>query len=138
MSVTAPPRRIAPQQTLLGRALLANAAFSATTGIVLVLGATTLDDVLAVDALVLGGLGVGLLVYAVDLAVLARSARWVRRGGMMAIIADLAWVAGAMTLVAFTSVLSPQGTAALAAVTAVVAALAALQMAGLRRFGRRA
>ena len=121
-------------KTLLSRAMSENALFSGIAGLVLIVGtAFGLDDWLGLNAWLLAALGVGLVVYAADLLWLARSPRWLVRGGMMAVVADVTWVLAAAALIAFTAVLSEQGEIALAIVSLVVAGFAAAQWVGLRR-----
>ncbi len=122
---------------MLATVMLENAAFSAVSGAVLVAGATGLDSWLGVHAGVLVAVGAGLMVYAVQLFVWYRSPRGLRRGGRMAVAADVAWVLGAVALIAFTDTLTAAGELALAAVSVVVAGFAAAQSAGLSRLSQR-
>jgi hypothetical protein len=116
---------------LLSKAMIDNALFSGVTGLVLVIGARWLDGWLGLDAWLL--VGVGLLVYAADLAWLSRSERWLIPGGRLAVIADIGWVIAAAALIVFTAVLTNQGELALGLVSAVVAGFATTQWIGLRR-----
>lgn len=118
---------------MLRMALRENAAISGVSGLVLLLGAAWLDGWLGIDWWLLATVGVGLLVYAVDLAWVARDDRLLVPGARMAIAADVAWVLGAVALIAFTAVLTRRGEIALAVVSLVVAGLAAAQWVGLRR-----
>ncbi len=118
---------------LLKAAMRENALVSAVTAVILMAGAPVLDTRLGVNPWVLGGIGFGLLTYAVDLVWWSRSQKWLRNGGRIAIIADIAWVIGAIALILLTDVLTRSGEAALAAISAVVAAFAAAQWLGLRR-----
>jgi hypothetical protein len=111
--------------------MIDNALFSGVTGLVLVIGARWLDGWLGLDAWLL--VGVGLLVYAADLAWLSRSERWLIPGGRLAVIADIGWVIAAAALIVFTAVLTNQGELALGLVSAVVGGFATTQWIGLRR-----
>jgi hypothetical protein len=117
--------------TILKRALAANAVFSATTG----LGALTLAagpaESLGPPAWALRTLGAGLLAFA---AVVARRARRPDSAGTRQIIAaDVAWVVTAAILIAVApSWLTDDGRTVLGAVTLVVAVIAAEQWRGLK------
>jgi hypothetical protein len=121
------------RNSLLSRAMVDNALFSGGTGLVLVIGARWLDGWLGLNAWLLASVGVGLLVYAADLAWLSRSDRWLIPGGRLAVVADIGWVIAAAALIAFTAVLTTRGELALALVSVVVAGFAAAQWIGLRR-----
>ncbi len=122
------------RSSLLGRAMTDNGLFSGTAGIVLIIGAAFgLGGWIGINAWLLAGLGVGLVVYAADLLWLARSSRMIVAGGRAAVLADVAWVIAAAALIAFSAVLTRQGELALAIVSIVVAGFAAAQWIGLRR-----
>ena len=122
-----------PHNTALGLALRNNALLSGVTGLTLLVGAAGLDTWLGANPWVLAGIGAGLIFYAIDLVIWARSPKWLRRGGRLAIAADGLWVIGAVALIAFTDSLTFAGEAALGVVTVAVAALMVLQTFGLRR-----
>ena len=124
------------ENTLLSKAMVDNALFSGLTGLILIGGAAWLDRWLGLNPWLLVALGVGLLIYAADLAWWSRSERWVVAGGRLAVIADIAWVITAIALIAFTAVLTTQGEVALAIVSLIIAVLAAAQRQGLRRMSR--
>ena len=122
------------RSSLLGRAMTDNGLFSGTAGIVLIIGAAFgLGGWIGINAWLLAGLGVGLVVYAADLLWLARSSRMIVAGGRAAVLAAVAWVIAAAALIAFSAVLTRQGELALAIVSIVVAGFAAAQWIGLRR-----
>ncbi len=135
MSTTNKQTHIAstPQRTLLGRAMIENALFSGLAGITLALGASGFDSWLGVNAWVLVAVAIGLMMFAVDLVTWARSSRWLRRGGTIAVTGDALWVIGAVALIAFTDVLTSAGEIALSVVTALVAVFAVVQTVGLVR-----
>ena len=114
----------------LRRALFANAAFSAITGLGALALAPGLAESLGPPAWALRSLGAGLVVFA---ALVAREARRLGRNGTIQIIAaDAAWVVTAAVLVAVApSWLTGAGRITLAAVTLVVAAVASAQWRGL-------
>jgi hypothetical protein len=118
----------------LRRALFANAAFSAITGLGALALAPALAESLGPPAWALRSLGGGLVVFA---ALVAREGRRLGRTETIQIIAaDAAWVATATILVALApSWLTGTGRATLAAVTLVVAAMATAQWRGLRAGG---
>lgn len=125
-----------PEGTLLGRAMTANAVFSATSGAVLALASTGLDGWLGVNRWVLVALGVGLVLFGADLWVSARRRHRIRLSGIVAVAGDVAWVLAAVVLVGFTDVLTDAGNVALSAVSVVVLAFAVAQTVGLRRLAR--
>ena len=111
-------------------ALVANAAFSGTTGI----GAIALADVLATSlgppAWSLRALGFGLVVFAAVVAGESRAPG--PRGTWRIIAADVAWVATAVIIIMVSpGWLTGVGRAALAAVTVAVAFFAVMQRRGL-------
>jgi hypothetical protein len=125
----------AERSRLLTRALAANAAFSGTTGLALLLASETLGTWLGIpDTRILLVLGPALLAFAAGLTALARSDRPVRPLVLAATASDMAWVvASAVLLVGFPDLLTPAGNLAVAAVAVVVAALGSAQAVGLRR-----
>ena len=117
---------------LLRRALLANAAFSAVTAILALVLGGRLEESLGPPAWSIRALGAGLLAFAALVAHEAREPS--RRGARPIIAADLAWVVGAIAIIAVTpDWLTDTGSLVLASVTAVVATLAAAPWRGLRR-----
>jgi hypothetical protein len=123
--------KAAPQRTLLGRMLVENAMVSGITGLVLVVGAAGLDTWMGVNQWVLAGVGAGLVAYAVALVVWARSPKWLRLGGLLAVASDVMWVILAAALIFFTDEMTAAGEVALAGVTAVVACLSVAQTVGI-------
>ena len=109
---------------------------SGVSGLVLVIGAAGLDSWLGANAWVLAGVGAGLLVYAVGLVSWARSPKWLRRGGLLAVAGDTAWVIAAVVLIAFTDVLTAAGEIALAAVTTMVLGFVMAQTVGLAKLAK--
>lgn len=121
---------------LLATVMSGNVAFSAVSGVTLLAAATGLDDVLGVDALLLSGLGAGLLLFAGTMVWLLVEPRRLATGARAVIVADIAWVVGAIALVVgLPAALSGPGKVVLGAVTLVVAELAAAQALALRRIG---
>ncbi|MBA3586551.1 MAG: hypothetical protein H0W41_02820 [Chloroflexi bacterium] len=118
---------------LLQAALTANAAFSGLSGAALALGSAQLGVWLGLDRVVLVGLGLALLGFAALLFAGAARRQLTRIVGWMAIAADVAWIAGAMVVIALGHVLTDEGNVSLTLVTAVVGALAGAQWLGLRQ-----
>ncbi len=119
---------------LLADALSVNAVSSGATGLVLLLGAPWLDGPLGVHALVLAGVGLGLVLFAELIVLTLARPAVLRRAATAVIAADLAWVAGAAVVVAG-DVLTGLGDVLLGAVTVLVAGFALAQWLGLRRAG---
>ena len=117
---------------LMRTALAINALFSGATGTVAATRADHLSTRLGVEAWMLVGLGIGLIGFAVGVALIAGSGSPRRAIGV--VVADIAWVAVALPI-AITGPGSITGTGrgALAIVTAIVAGLAASQWVGVRR-----
>jgi hypothetical protein len=128
---------VPPERTLLGRVLLENAAITALLGVLLLVAAARLDGWLGVNAWVLAALGVGLVGYALTLVLWARSAKWVRRGGRLAVAGDGLALAGSGALIAFTNVLTAKGVIALGVVAAIVALFVVLQAVGVAKLDER-
>lgn len=137
-----PPARATTAETagdggqLLTSAVSYNALFSATSGVVLSLGAPFLSGPIGSPTWILVALGVGLVGFAGLLLWLLADADRLARGAPFVVLADVAWVlAAAVLLAGFPSLLAPVGQVGLVAVSVVVAVLAAAQAVGLRRRG---
>lgn len=113
------PTRSDSRTPTLRRVLRLDAALCAASGAGLVLAAGPLAELLDDPRPgVVRVVGVGLLAVAVDWWLFARSSdRWVRRGGAIAVAANLLWVAATVVLVA-AGTFTTAG-AVVAAVTAV-------------------
>jgi hypothetical protein len=117
---------------ILTRALAANAAFSAVSGVALVAGAAPLAGWLGIPSWLGVAIGTGLVLFAVSVARVARSPQ--RRDVRQVIGLDIAWVIGAIVItVGFPHAMSTAGLWALGIVTVAVADFAAFQALGLRR-----
>lgn len=118
----------------LRRVLLADAAASAATGLLMLLGAGTLESLLNLPAALLKGAGAGLLPFAVFLAWLA-SRESTSRAAVWAVIAvNAVWVVDSFYLL-LSGWVSPNaaGQAFIAVQALAVAVLAELEYFGLRR-----
>ncbi len=120
---------------LLRASLFANAAFSAGSGLVMLLVAPTLADWLGTDApWLLQVLGGGLLLYAGWLLLSLRPALPDPRDVRTAIALDLGWVLGsAIVLAAYWPGLTTAGRWSIGLTADLVAAFALLQWYGLHR-----
>ncbi|MFW6066960.1 MAG: SRPBCC family protein [Myxococcota bacterium] len=118
---------------LLRRALLANASFSAASGLIMVAAHSVLGNVLGPDVpAVYLLLGLGLLSFATGLAWLAARPRplWV----LGVVAADVGWIVGTTVLLAiFWADFEVAGVLAVAATNGVVALLVVYQLRGLSR-----
>jgi hypothetical protein len=122
--------------TLLRRALRANGAFSAVSGLILILAAGPLATLLGLaESSILIGVGVSLLVYAVGLFRNARRETINRVEATIAVVLDVAWVAGSAVVI-FAGVLTTTGNWVVAIVADVVLLFGVLQFYGLRRLRR--
>lgn len=110
-----------------------NAIFSGAGGLGLLLLSEPLADAFGISRMILLAVGLGLVVYAADLSVVA-----VRNGLRRAVVlqfagADAAWVLASIgVLVVWPEALSLAGRLALAAAAIPVTAFAALQYRGAR------
>lgn len=125
---------------LLRSALRANAAFSTLSGLGLLLAPAAVGGVLGIDApWVLRGMGLGLVVFAIDLVWFSgagRTARTVRTIGRAAVAGDAAWVLGTIALAVIApALLSTTGWMLAAGVSLAVTAFAVAQAIGLQRLG---
>ncbi len=125
-----------PQNTksnLLRRALEANGAFSALSGIILIVASKRISVLIGVNApSILIGIGISILVYA---AVLFRNARRPainQTEAILAVILDGTWVVGSAILT-FAGVLSTTGNWVTAVVADIVLLFGVLQVFGIRK-----
>lgn len=117
---------------LLTSTLKVNASLSFTTGVALVVAAGPLTDWLGIPTWAGFLLGVGLILFAIQVLRVARSPR--RYRVIQVIGADVTWVVGATTVIfVFPGSMSTGGLWALGGVTVAVASFAVLQTFGLRR-----
>ena len=122
---------------LLRRALLGNAVFSTLTGLTLLTVAEPLGTVFGVPPIALRVIGLGLLPFAVGLIRSATRERVERFEAWLAVVLDLAWVAGSALLVLGEIwPLRAAGTWAVVVVANVVLVFALLQALGLKRSAR--
>lgn len=121
---------------LLASAISNNAIFSAVSGIVLITAAPLLSSPVGVTAWILATVGVGLVGFATLLVWLLAAPQRLATGAAFVLAADVAWVLGAVVLLAgFPSLLARAGQIGLGAVSLVVTAIALGQAVGLRRRG---
>lgn len=117
---------------LLSRVLMANAAFSAVTGVILAGGAIPLSRWLGIPMWLTVAVGVGLLPFSLAAAVVARRPK--PSTLRLVVIADFAWVAGAaIVILGFPESMSTPGLWTLGLVSVAVADFAVFQTVGLRR-----
>lgn len=120
-----------PSATLT-RTLVLNAGFSGLSGALLLGAAPPLAPWLGTPLWLTRGLGVGLVAFAVAVALVARHPRRLRVRQVIA--ADAAWVAGALAVIlGFPNAMTTAGLWALGIATLAVADFAVFQMIGLRR-----
>ncbi len=129
----------AARSSLARRFLGLNALFSGVCGLALLFLATPVAALLFVDgagwgAILLRVIGVGLIVFAVDLGLMSRD-RFVAKAMVLTIsAADLVWVVGSgVVLAMFGDLLTPIGQEVVLGVAVVVAMFGAGQFVGARR-----
>jgi uncharacterized protein YndB with AHSA1/START domain len=121
---------------LLASVVSYNAIFSAVSGTGLLVAAPMLSGPIGVAGWILATLGVGLVVFAAMLVWLLAEPRRLASWAWLVLVADAAWVLGAVVLLAgFPGLLTPAGEFGLGAVSVVVATIAVGQTVGLRRLG---
>ena len=126
--------------TSLARVFLGmNAAFSLVTGLLLLSVPDSISHMMFVDPegwkpAILRALGIGLVVFALELALLSANALIRNRDIMGVTLADLGWVLGSALLVfGFGEILTPNGVLTVDIVAAFVALFAIGQVAGACR-----
>ena len=113
----------------LKRVLLTNAAFSALSGLVLILGATFLSGLFGeAHPWIFRGIGIGLLLFAGDMLATCRSPRVSRAKALYFSYSDLGWVLGSIALL----IAAPLSAAAAAIVAGVALIVLVLGVAQFR------
>ena len=120
--------------------LVADAGLCAVTGVLAAALAPAVADLLGPDVptVAVRVVGVALVVYALDLALVAArgSATWVRRTALAAAFGNVAWVAATVGLVA-AGAFSTAGAVVVLTVAAVVGDVGLLQLRAARAAGAR-
>lgn len=124
--------------SLLRNALLGNSAFSFISGVAFVLFSRTIADFLGLPASwIILVLGIGLILYGIEIFLAARAEPVNKTLATFAIYADLAWVLGSAVLI-FANLIdfTTAGKWAIAIIADIVLVFAILQYVGLRRAAR--
>jgi hypothetical protein len=117
----------------LRKALLGNALFSTLSGLTILFAQGWVLRILGLSSsLNLMILGVGLIVFAATLVINARRSQVKKSDAWVAVLMDLAWVAGSCILV-FLVPFSPKGKWVVGIVAELVLLFAVLQFVGIRR-----
>ena len=121
--------------TFLSRVLQADGIFSGLSGLVLILDAGPIATFLGIDApWILTALGVGLVIYAIDLFWIASRESIDNRFATAAIVMDGLWILGSILLLVTDWVpFTVAGKWAIGIVADLVATFAILKFIGLRR-----
>lgn len=113
---------------MLKQALAANAVFSATSGLVLITARGALAAEIPAPPWLFAAVGVGLLVFAVQLAAMVAKPELARRLAMQVVASDVGWVVATLAaLVVFHARISTLGVVLILAVNVVVAGFALVQ-----------
>jgi hypothetical protein len=121
---------------LLRRALQANGAFSALSGLILLAAAQPLAALLGLShPMTLVGVGISLLLFSAGLWRNSRRETVNQMEALLAVALDVAWVAGSIAVI-FAGVLSPTGNWMVAIVADIVLLFAVWQFLGLRKLRR--
>jgi hypothetical protein len=115
--------------------LYGNSAFSFTSGLVSVLFSKSIADFLGLSASwIILALGVGLILYGIEIFLAARAEPVNKALATFAVYADLAWVLGNAVLIFANLVdFTTAGKWAIAIIADIVLVFAILQYVGLRR-----
>ena len=117
---------------MLQRALSANAVFSTASGFGLIFLRDALAAEIPAPPWLFAAVGVGLLAFAAQLALMASRTGLARRLAMSVVVSDVAWVVvTSAALVAFFARISTLGAVLIVTVNVVVGVLALLQYRGL-------
>ena len=129
---------VATPASFVRRVLLSNAAFGLASGLVCLLWAQALATALGLaQPWIVSGLGVGLLLFAGELAWIALQAPENRRALTTIFALDVAWViASVILLFSGWAPPTPVGTWVVIMVADIVAVFAVLEFIGLRRLRR--
>ena len=118
---------------LLRYALMANAIFSALSGVLLTIGGSRIGALLGLHGPVaLWPAGLALVIFAAYVALAARTSEPDVRAAQAIIISDALWILGSMAFILF-GPLSPVGNATVAVVALVVLLFAVLQRIGIQK-----
>lgn len=129
------PVAISSRDSLLRRALVGNVIFSAVSGTVLIVASGWLSDVTGLTPGWLpAAIGVGVLLWAVDVGWIARKEVLDLRQAKFVIAGDLAWVAVSYAVLIFGLVnLTTAGAWTVGILAEIVGLFAIVQYLGLRR-----
>ncbi len=117
----------------LRRALQANGVFSGISGLLMMLAAGPLSELIGLSiSSILIGVGAGLIFYAIGLFRNASSALINRTEAYLAVVMDLAWVVGSAVVI-FLGVLTTTGNWMVAVVADIVLMFGILQGYGLKK-----
>ncbi|PHQ70594.1 MAG: hypothetical protein COB93_05095 [Sneathiella sp.] len=123
--------------SLLGTALLMNAVFSGVTGLACLLFADTIVPWTGIASWILYALGVGLLIFAADVAFTATRAPINLVFAKLIIVSDAAWVVGSiLLLIFFSGLLTFNGQLIVELIAIIVAVFATVQSVGVSRLTR--
>ena len=124
--------------SLLRNVLFGNSAFSFTSGLASVLFSKSIADFLGLSASwIILALGVGLILYGIEIFLAARAEPVNKALATFAVYADLAWVLGSAVLIFANLVdFTTAGKWAIAIIADIVLVFAILQYVGLRRVAR--
>ena len=129
---------LANHSSLLRNTLFSNSAFSFLSGVAFLLFSGAIANFLGVSASwIVLALGVGLIVYSIELYLAARADPVNTSIAKFAVYADLVWVLGSAVLI-FANLIpfSTAGKWAIAIVADIVLVFAILQYIGLRRLAK--
>jgi hypothetical protein len=128
--------RVKGGQTLLRRALQANATFSTISGIAFALGAKPIAHAIGLEPWpIMLAIGVGLLIFAAGLFRNASRENINRIEAVLTVAGDFAWVIGS-GIVILLGILNTSGNWATAIIADIVLLFAILQWIGLRHAAR--
>lgn len=123
-----------PPTTFLRRAVLADAVLSGATGLLLIVGADILADLLALPAALLRGAGLVLVPYVALVAFVGTRERIARPAVMAIVVTNVLWAAASIGVL-FTGLVAPNllGYGFVVGQAVIVAALGELQYVAMKR-----
>lgn len=127
-----------PQDTVLSRSLLANALFSSSSGVVLLLAPMTVASMLGVtSAAPIRIVGAGLVAFGLIVGLLSVRRPVLPQAALAVTAADAGWVAASLVAVlAWRNLITGAGASIVLGVAVVVALIGLLQLRGLVLFAR--
>jgi hypothetical protein len=118
--------------SLLRRALIGNGLFSITSGLIAVVLAAQVADLIGVNQIVMLAVGIGVVGFGIAILISARRHPINLVEARLTVVADVSWVIAAAVIIVIPSLLTTEGNLLLGAISVVVGLFAILQTVGIR------